>query len=305
MPSEPIKIQRPREYPQVPDRMPMLLCLRADEFINAPANAEANFRQRIDLFTATFAIAGDAEVEEDRAIIRSGNISLEIFAFSDSVWATDHNHVNVDVSSLAGGLPSEKEAKLLAAKHLREFNLMPTEANSVETTYAEASALLNGEPIEPVRTAIDVHYTLRTPFGPIFGPGAKIKVTLASAKAALASRESLAQIVYFNREWKLDDELAFAPLQPKDALDLYERDPSFAQLSGETTSIVVEHMELGYFALPPGSLQRYYLPVWAVDATIKSRVGDRPIVQRLQRFVLARDLGGIQTGIDQQFKIFD
>jgi hypothetical protein len=265
--------------PQPVGSMPMLRFTRADQLVPVKADSRDDFPENVQREIQRFRMPGEPTFKGDRAVVRAADQSLEVYRASDSVWWTDHRLAYVDAPLEPIQLPPMDVAVQRANEHLMALGLSSERLFVASVTHTEASSRPSGDEVVNVNTAIDINYRFVGPDLPIFGPGSKVKVTLGHDAA-------LAQVVYFSRAFEPDGD-PFQPITPQDAITRFTRDVAFFRLRGTAARIIVKRIRLGYYALPPDMFQRYYIPVYAIDATC-----DAPPMRArsFRRYVVARDL---------------
>lgn len=273
------------------EQMPMLRIRRAEAILQQQDGMK-QFEERMRIAMAQFELTGEPTVGPERALSRQGDVSLEIFRASDSIWWTNHQLANLDAPDGAVELPPEADAIALAKSTLAKLGLDDERPFVDSVTYTEASNDAPENSAEPVRTAMDVNFSFRASNLPIFGPGAKVKVTFGH-------KSKLVQLVYFMRKYDVMEE-PFAPITPLVALERYRHDEAFLGLGGTGSKVVIERMRLGYLALPPAEFQRFYTPVYAVDAVAATPRHERHVSRT---YIPARDLS--RTDITSRRSYFD
>jgi hypothetical protein len=220
-------------------------------------------------------MSGEPILKGDRAVLRQGDRSLEVFRLSDSLWWTNHRLAYADLPDGTVVLPDPDKAIALAREQLARRGLKVQAQAEPTTDYAESVMGSTAGKYSELRTAIDVDFTLSTNDRPFFGPGAKVKFTFVNDA-------QLAQVVYFWRRFEPSGEVT--PIGPEEALARLGQDPTFSQLAGEYDDIAVQAITLGYFALPPREMQRFYVPVYAIDMSVTT---DAFVGRPLRRYILA------------------
>jgi hypothetical protein len=80
-------------------------------------------------------------------------------------------------------------------------------------------------------------------------------------------------VIYFWR--KPVKAKAMPTITAEEALSQFRRDPLFLRLNPEEALIEIQTIQFGYYALPPAEFQRYYVPVYAIAATARTREFER------------------------------
>jgi hypothetical protein len=268
----------PDRLPDVPAKVPMFRATQFASLSSRDATYQRALAKRTSQAIKLFDLKGEPANQGERILVRDGSQSLEIYCASDSLWWANHD---LSYSEGSGGgvkLPSEAEAKTISKRELERAKLDVTDATMSSVTYTEASTAGRDQKPKTQRTAIDVNYSFSLAELPVFGPGAKIKVSVADAGKP-------AQVIYFWRRPKRAGSMA--TIRAGDALERFQRDPAFFRLRDTNAVIEIGKVDFGYYALSPTDFQRFYVPVFAVDATVRTREFPQ---YDLRRYVVAVDL---------------
>jgi len=267
----------PERLPKPPGKIAMFRATRFASMSSRDATYTKNLAQRLRAAQRTFGLEGTPATEGARLVLRSEQVSLELYAASDSLWWTDHRLACQERVTSREQLPDEGKAKKLAAALLEQYGLDAKMASVASVTFIEADVQSGDSKPRTTRTAVDVNYRFRLGEHPAMGPGAKIKVTLAGEGAP-------AQIVYF---WRSPTKAAAATvISATTALERFMRDPAFFHLRNKDASVTVKDVTFGYYAMSPTDFQRLYVPVWAIDATSQTR----ELRYDFRRYVVAVDM---------------
>lgn len=194
-----------------------------------------------------FGMEGEPDERGDRVVIRSESRTLEIYRSSDSLWWTDHDLAGVDAPKASRKLLSEAEATAEAHRELARLGL-DLQAASVSS-------------VDFVEGFVNVNYRFSLVDRPVLGPGAKAKVSFGEGGR-------LAQIFYF---WRRPTAAETLPcISVDEALQRFQRDPGFLRLRHTGAIVEVVNITLGYYALPPTEFQRFYIPIYAIDAIVST-----------------------------------
>ncbi len=250
---------------RIPEHVPAIQAFRATAF-KTLAHRDEPFQRalaaRIDMATKLFGLYGDGTTENGRTVFRDATSRLHIYHGSDSLWWAHETLANFETHADAASLPAEKEAPQHAARQFDRLALDTASAALASVNYAEFAVQKGREKPQVFRTAVHANYRFELDKLPVFGPGAKIKVTFAAGA-------QLAQLIYFWRKPSPGESMR--TISPEEALNQFQRDPAFFRLNDSEAVVNVHSIRLGYFALPPAEFQRYYIPVYAIDATTKTR----------------------------------
>ncbi len=250
------------ELPDAPATIPMFAASTAARLGDRDGKGEAAFVKRARQAIRTFGVPGEPTDEGERLVVRDGPRTLQVYRASDSVWWVDFDRAYGDAPDASSELPSEGDALLRARAELERARLDMRDA--AEATTAPVRVAVQEGDAEPrgLDVALDVNLAFSLAGRPVFGPGAKAKVTFAGGG-------EVAQVLYF---WRRPARARAMPLIPADeAFARFARDPAFYRLRKTDAAVEVRDVQLGYYALPPGDFQRLYVPVYAVDATVRTR----------------------------------
>jgi hypothetical protein len=230
-----------------------------------------------------FGIAGKPRDAGARLVVTDRTGTLEIFRASDSLrWSAMHKLKSEDDG--ADGLPNDEEARGLAKKYLRDRKLLLANAHERGVTHAELSTLRRGRSVpDTKRVAVHVNYGYELDGLPVFGAGAKTRVTFGGRGKAL-------ECYHFWRAAKREDERTL--LSADAILDVFRRDQAYADLNAEEARVVVHGARFGYLALPPREYQGMLIPVCAVEGTVSTRHLPR---YDFRRYVVAVEFAAGET----------
>ena len=249
----------PEQLADGPSKVPSFRSTQYESMSSRDERFQAALAARIEDGSRAFRVRVDARMEGDRIVLHEGDRTLEFFLASDSLWWTNHQVANREWIPEWAGLPSPDEAVELADRELRRVGLDSRYAAVSSVHPIQASVVRVGREPETLDTALDVNYAFSLSDAPVFGPGAKIKVTLAGGG-------EVAQVLRF---WRDPEHVGtVSVISPDEAYARFCRDLAFVHLRGRAeAAIKVSTVTFGYFALPPGDFQRFYVPVYAIAAT--------------------------------------
>lgn len=252
----------PDHLPNIGKKMPMFLATRFKSAGNRDEKYQAAFELRIREAQQSFNLDGKPASEGSNMVIRSGTESLEVYGPSDSLWWANHKLALQEILATGTSLPDEDTARELANAQLKKHKLDFSLAAINNVSYVEAAMRERDNKPQGQRTAVDVNYRFTLGGYPVMGPGAKIKVTFAGDAA-------LAQLLYF---WRHPSKAPEAEvISASTALDRFMRDPAFYQLRSKDAVVEIQGVTFGYYAMSPTDMQRMYVPVWAINATCRTR----------------------------------
>lgn len=267
----------PKRLPKPLGKIPMFRATRFASLSSRDAAYTEDLARRLRAARRSFELEGTPVTEGARLVLRTDQVSLELYGASDSLWWTDHRLAYQERIVSKGGLPDDGRAKKLAAALLKRHGLDAGLASVSSVTFVEADAQIGDSKPRTSRTAVDVNYRFQLGKHPVMGPGAKIKITLVGEGTP-------AQIVYF---WRVPAKAADAnAISATTALERFMRDPAFFHLRNKEATVTVHDVTFGYYAMSPTDFQRLYVPVWAIDATSQTR----ELRYDFRRYVVAVDV---------------
>ena len=213
-----------------------------------------------------FGVKGEIREAGSSLLVSDARANLEVFHASDSLrWST--LHLRKSETDKIEKLPDDGAAAELAAKYLKAQGISLAEASLHNVTRSELSRLgPRGKEPEVMPVAVHVNYRYALKELPVFGPGAKIQVTLGGGG-------KVAEFYQFWRKPKAAGERELIPLET--IVALLRRDPIFEQLRPEEAQVRFDSVRLGYFALAPRERQGMLVPVYAFRGTVSTRALER------------------------------
>jgi len=253
--------------------------------------------QRARHWARIFNVHGEIVDLGQSYVIRDEQGDLEIFHASDSLWWTDVPAMNREPQGPVN-LPGEEEAIAIANAFLQSHELFDDSCRVEAITYAEAGRIVTEE-IEPelFRVAMRVNYTFSLEGLPVWGPGAKIGVTIGAENRVI-------EVFKFWRE-PVEDR-AFPLLNPEAAARLLMKDAAFAQLKEGEASVKYHHFQPGYYALPCMECQAFLGPVYQFSGTVTTPARkETPLLRHVIAVPLSTEemkkVGGIFQEIPRVF----
>lgn len=229
-----------------------------------------------------FNIHGEAADHGASLVLRDENGDLELFHPTDSLWWADVKAMSQEPSGPVD-LPTEPEALEIAEHFLREKDLFDDRCRVHSVSYAEF-AEVESEEHEPesFRFAMRINYQYFLDHLPVFGPGAKIGVTIGAERNVI-------DCFKFWREPVHDHSLEL--IDPEAAMRLIRQDPAFAQLKEGESSVNFHQMKLGYYALPCMEYQGFLAPVYVFEGTANTPAQ--------QETPITRHVVAVHTSLDE------
>ena len=251
--------QGPERLPNLPSKVPSFRATRFESMSSRDAKYQAAFTKRVKSSAKAFRMAGDPVSEGERLVVRSGTATLEVYGASDSVWWTDHALAYRERPA-GKRLPlSADDARALADERLREAGLASEQASICSVGFVEALIATVGARPRTSKTGIDVNYGFSLADYPVFGPGAKAKVTLAGGG-------QVAQVLRFWRQPRGAGSVAI--MTPQAALERFEREPSFRPLRTRVLSSRSPACSSATTRCRRATSSGSTCPVYAVDASV-------------------------------------
>jgi hypothetical protein len=260
--------EKPKTMPKAIKKAKMYKTTEFRSFSSRERKFVTAFNGRVSALTKLLKLKERPNDMGDRLAFRESEYAVEVFSTSDSLWMT-HNEVAFDVKSdkvpskIKTTLPGKARAKELAAGHIKRLKLDTKHAKLGAITYDEEIKLAPGSrKQEVIRTAINVNYGFRLAGLDVFGPGAKIQVSLGD-------KGRLNELLCFWRKPAEDKTMDI--ISAEEALEKLAADPMFMRLSPENAAVKFETPQFGYYAMSPGEFQRYLIPVWSCAGVAKTR----------------------------------
>jgi hypothetical protein len=252
----------PQQLPEPIAEVPLYRTTPHKTYAHRLQTAREAFSDRLQLYSRLFNTQTEPRDKGGVVLFQEADYTLEVYRPSDSLrWTCQElayrNHMPAEAQ-----LPTEQEALELATNHLREYRLDTHYTQFKSIAYSELS-ITNAvsKKTAVYRTEINVLYNFKLEGHPIFGPGAKIKLSFVEG-----GRRS--RLLYF---WRVPQrEKMISIISPEEALKKFSRDRRFRKLSPDTAGVNVQSLQFGYYALPPTEFQRFLIPVYRVEGTVKT-----------------------------------
>jgi hypothetical protein len=200
---------------------------------------------------------------------------LTIYPASDSFWFQDDEFFACEDKKQSKNVPDSKAANDIAIEFLKKNDLLLPNASKPTVSYTTVVIDKDGgKTIEEYNTEIHLNFRYTIDKLPVFGPGAKTRVSLIDNK-------TISGVYHFWREpvnvaEKIVAEKSIESkrklLTPENALDLFSENMRFAQLKEGAAKVVIKNMELGYFAMSPTEEQTYLIPVYRYQGIVSTEV---------------------------------
>ena len=210
----------------------------------------------------------DGEVVDDGAMysVRGKDSILHQFHASDSMRWVSRMHER-DSCTKALKITDPKELQAIADKFLDAQKLSDKRATFSKLVFGQSQTSGDGpEKSRSINTCAYVNYTYSLGSLPLFGPGAKIQVTIGYDGRVTGCYR-------FWREVK-DGRLAKKALPVASVQKVFKECPNFAELQ-TGAKVVVEKARQGYLTLPPDDFQGALIPVIELRGFVATRAIER------------------------------
>jgi hypothetical protein len=207
-----------------------------------------------------FSIDGDPADLGDRMAYLDASTALEVYLASDSIWWTDRSNAYREEPG-ESAVPDEDEAVRLARRFI-ETTFEPVPGLRDVMVGVQVASISPGRDDQPRSQRVGLAVTLRPTLAdrPVFGPGAKVRVTFT--QAAVPS-----DVAFFSRPSEPDGEVE--AVHPYRALERLSRDRRFVDVLTAGLEIHVRRFEWGYYSAPPNMFQRYLVPVYLAEGVVE------------------------------------
>lgn len=242
---------------------------------------EKSLPKTIDFLARTFGIKGPISQLEDTYRLQENSKILTIYPSSDSFWYYDDNLFANDDYEQSKNIPNTKLARTIATDFLSQKKLLLPNCQLASHSFSTVKSqktdnkitknvrALNKnmrkervERIEEYNTEIHLNFLYTLDNLPVFGPGAKTRVSLVDP-------ETVSGVYHFWRNPVRTEEKRKL-LSPEFALELFCKNPRFAELSENSAQVVITEMDYGYYAFPPREMQKYLLPVYRFRGSVST-----------------------------------
>lgn len=244
----------PKLIPSYQEEIPLFRVSKYTTYSPRIPEVRADFERRVEQCKDRFRISGNAEDLGTKVVIQDRSKVLEIYRPSNSLWLTDKEFAYREKISENVTLPDAEAAKEIALEYLANLELDMRYANvdSIKRNHAITSLNGEGNPNDLV-TEVHVNFSFKIGDYPIFGPGAKIKVSIVE-------EGRISNLIYFWREPSEDRYIRIN--HPIEALETFKDSSEFAKLNAEQAQVSLDRMRFGYYASPPFDFQRFLIPVY-------------------------------------------
>ena len=233
------------------------------------------WENRINMLKDSFGIDGQLSDAGDRLVLQDKeNIRvLQMYKPSDSFLYFDRSLVSPTDPKYADSILSAEVAKQRAHLWIEKNGLLNQYPVYQGLAYTKAIAFQADINQYAEKQSEDKEYNteIKACFGfqieqtPVLGPGAKIMISFAG--------DTMSQVAYFWRN-PVTSPVGEQKIFPPESVKRYlARDPRFAHLDPLESKIRINEINLGYYALSPYAIQRYYFPVYQLKGIVETRGG--------------------------------
>ncbi len=210
-----------------------------------------------------FGISGQAANDGEKMILAERSKSVSIYQASNSFWYQDDDFFAREDKKFSQKLPDAKNAQEKALKFLRENGLLLNNAAFHSVTHTTIVATKPDEKRgDEYNTEVHVNFRYSLDGLPVFGPGAKTRVSFVSDKINSG-------VYHFWREVTQEKKTRDL-IDPELALEIHAKNFRFASLKEGAAKVTIKKVELGYFAVSPTELQRALIPVYKISGIIST-----------------------------------
>lgn len=208
-----------------------------------------------------FEVEGEPLEQGPRMILLTSRQALEVYHASDSLWYTERSLANNENIEWSKNLPDERTAAAMAVEQLEKLGLANSalRQHSVSYTTLAVARSRREKPVE-YKTELHNNFVFELEKLPVFGPGAKVKVSYANGR-------QLSDLYYFWRIPEMTGETRI--ISPERALDILSRNARFARLK-EGCQVQYASIQLGYYAASPDKIQTTLIPVYCVKGQVRT-----------------------------------
>lgn len=225
---------------------------------------EKNTIEGATVLSKIFKLKGKPVDSGDKHYIVQRSKRLTLYPASNSFWYMDEALSAAEDKKFSENLPDEKFAKDAAMKFLERNKLLIQGAAVYSASFTTMAVNKpKTEKADEYNTEVHVNFRYTLDKLPVFGPGAKTRVSFVDTKR-------MSGVYHF---WRNAEPTNKRPiLKPDLALELFNKNFRFEELKKDNVEKAVIHsMELGYFALPPNDVQHFLIPVYRLRGSISTK----------------------------------
>jgi hypothetical protein len=210
-----------------------------------------------------FAVKGNKSDLGDKLLLNEKSKSLFLYYASDSFLYQDENLFAREEKSFSERLPDDRTAREVAINFLKKNELLLSNATVSSVTHTTVAVTpANSKKTDEYNTEVHVNLNYSLDKMPVFGPGAKTRVSMTDEKTNSG-------VYHFWREVKPLSKPR--PLiKPDLALEIFGKNFRFAQLKKDSDRVNIKKLELGYFAMSPTDIQNYLIPVYKITGIVST-----------------------------------
>lgn len=246
------------ELPQINHTVPIYRTSKTDE------EQKESINSRIRKLTKIFDIKNETKNLGDTFQLQDDSRMLAIYPSSDSFWYSDEELFASENKEQSKNIPNAKDARIIATEFLEKNELLLPNAAIYSESYTTVAIKKDGQKgIDEYNTEIHVNFRYSIEDIPVFGPGAKSRVSLID-------ENTTSGVYHF---WRDPVEVVEKRelLDPDLALELFTKNFRFSELKEESAKVVIREMEQGYFAMTPTAWQNFLIPVYRLQGTVSTK----------------------------------
>ncbi|MNU81964.1 hypothetical protein D3C71_716410 [compost metagenome] len=226
-------------------------------------NRDRKTAESLKSLSKLFGVSGRAADDGEKMILSEKSKSISVYQASNSFWYQDDDFFAREDKKFSQNLPDARTAQEKALRFLKENGLLLNSASFHSVTHTTVVATKpNEKKGDEYNTEVHVNFRYSLDGLPVFGPGAKTRVSFVSDKINSG-------VYHFWRE-VTQEKKARDLIDPELALEIHAKNFRFASLKEGAAKVIIKEMELGYFAMSPTELQRALIPVYKISGVIST-----------------------------------
>lgn len=271
------------EIPEHQPEIPAFQTTSVKSFSRRNEKMMAAVHRRSRRYARHFGIEGEHQDLGDRLVYLNETTSLETFIPSDSSWWTDRRLAYGEDPKLGRRLPSKEEAQRIADELVEKLGESSEAARLRAVEPIKAAVSTSPDSKRSYRTGLVVDYRYELARLPVFGPGAKLQVSLVGGG-------EVSEFLVFWRKPRKSRSVKI--IHPYQAVERFMQEGGFAQLREGEAEVSIEGVRLGYFAMGPAAFQRFLIPVYDVRARVTTEAHPE---DHVMAYVVATDVGSAEA----------
>jgi len=210
-----------------------------------------------------FGLTDRTSTDGEKMIATAKSKSVAVYQASDSFWYQDDDYFAREERKFSQELPDNNSAQDLALKFLKENGLMLDAAAIHSVSYTTVIAAKPDEKTgDEYNTEVHVNFRYSLDGLPVFGPGAKTRVSFVTDSINSGVYHFWREVTPQSKKRNLID--------PKLALEIHAKNFRFSSLKEGAAKVIINKMELGYFAMSPTELQPALIPVYKISGVVST-----------------------------------